>query len=510
MLLAVALTSAQLNLIIAVAVVFAALFAGNSVLLALFFHKRAKSKLCTEELQHRREQLLEELHNLQLRAVSGGLSVEDLDDEDDAVDEADDEADEDLQDDVDSDEAVSEADNAAAFNAEIMAVSDMPESMRVKHGLAGEENEHRRFYVRPSYSFDAKLRSANYDVRNRYVAVANALYGISGCKLKRSFRQERAYLGRKTAALLLFRGKKLCIALALNPSVYAETKYRGVDVSDKKRFVQTPMLIKLTSDRKADYAVYLVRQLAAGLSAPFAEYNGQYGFEPQTRDEMLLSGNVKYTLLGEVDASIEQEDEDGLEETAVIRAGILAVNDMSSATRAVLGLVGSVYDGKRYYVRYNYSFEAKLRSATEVMKSRYESLLAEAYCYKRLTVKETFKGVRLSVGRKSVGQILFKGKTLCLALALNPELYADTKYRGIDVSSVKRFAQTPMLLKLTSDRRLGYAKYLLTKVAENYGLAPHYEGIEVRADVSEMDVNQLFNAGLIKIAVIGEAPAIKK
>ena len=42
MLLNIALTNAQLYLIIAVAIVFAALFAGNSVLLVLFFRKRKK------------------------------------------------------------------------------------------------------------------------------------------------------------------------------------------------------------------------------------------------------------------------------------------------------------------------------------------------------------------------------------------------------------------------------------------------------------------------------------
>lgn len=513
MLLAIALTSAQLNIIIAAAVIFAALFAGNSVLLALFFHKRKKSELCTAELQQRREQLLEELHDLQLKAATQGLDEEDLDDEDEAVDVEDDEADEESQDDVDADEITDETDNAAAFNAEVIAVRDMSEGMRVKYGFTGTEYDPKSFYVRPSYSFEAKLCRSNYDIRSRYVALANALSGISGCKLKRSFRQERAFLGRKTVALLLFKGKKLCIALALNPSDYAETKYRGIDVSDKKRFASVPMLIKLTSARKLDYAIYLIEQLAKNNSADFnADFNGKYNFEMQTRDEMILSGNVKYTVLGEAgDVETEDEiDEEAVAETAVVRAGILAVNDMSSSTRVALGLVGSDYDDKRYYVRYNYSFEAKLRAASDVMKRRYESLLSEMYCYKRLNVKETFRGVRLSVGRKTVGQIFFKGKTLCLALALNPEIYADTKYRGTDVSQIKRFAATPMLLKLTSDRRLGYAKYLFTKLAESYNLVPHFESIEVRVDVSEMDINQLFAAGLLKISVIGEAPALKK
>lgn len=508
MLLAIALTGSQLNLIIAVAVIFAALFAGNSVLLALFFHRRKKSVLCTEELQQRREQLLEELHNLQLSAATAGFTAEDLDDEDEAGDVDEDEADEESEDDVDVDESAETSDNSAAFSAEIIAVSDMSEQMRVKFGFVGEEYDSKRYYVRPSYSFAAKLCRANYDVRSRYEALANALRGVNGCKVKRSFRQERAYLGRKTVALVLFKGKKLCIALALDPAAYAETKYRGIDVSAKKRFASTPMLLKLTSERRVDYAIYLIEQLAKNNGAQFdSDFKGDYDFTAKTRDELIASGDVKYTILGEAD-SLEQddfEDEVAATDVAVVRAGILAVNDMSSATRAALGLVGNVYDDKRYYVRYNYSFEAKLRGADDTVKNRYASLLSEAYCYGKLKVRETFRGVRLSVGRKTVGQILFKGKTLCLALALNPQLYAQTKYRGTDVSDVKRFAATPMLLKLTSDRRLNYAKYLLTKVAEDNNLEAHFDRIEVRVDISEMDVNQLFAAGLLKISVIGQA-----
>lgn len=511
MLLAIALTGSQLNLIIAVAVIFAVLFAGNAVLFAVFFYKRKKSELCTVELQQRREQLLEELHRLQLKAAESGLSQEDLDDEEDAVDVDDDEADDEAEDEVENDESAEETEEPTAFNAEIMQACDMPESMRVKYGLVGEEYDSKRYYVRPSYSFKAKLIRSTYDVRSRYIAVANALGGIAGRRTKRSFRQERVSLGRKTLALLLFKGKKLCVALALDPNVYAETKYRGIDVSGKKRFASTPMLLKLTSPRKVDYAIYLVEQLARANSASFdPEYEEQYDLAEKTRDELIASNDVKYTVLGEVISAEQEDDSDDVEDSKVVRAGILAVRDMSGVMRNALNLAGGAYDEKRYYVRYNYSFEAKLRNSDDEVKSRYESILSEAYCYKKLNIRETFRGVRLSVGRKSLGQIFFKGKTLCVALALDPSEYEQTKYRGIDVSQVKRFAATPMLLKLTSDRRLGYAKYLFTKLAEYNNLEPNFTGIEVSADVSAMDINQLFSAGLLKITVIGEAPSAKK
>lgn len=508
--LAFAFTGAQINLIIFVAIFFAAAFAGSVAVLVALFYKRKKSKLCTEELQRRREELLEELNQLRLRAAAMGMQAEDLDDEEEASDVDYDEEDSDVEDDVDSDEAV-ETDASASFNAEILAVRDMSNEMRVKYGFVGDDYNLKRYYVRPSYSFKARLCRANYDTRARYEAIANAFCGISKAKTKRSFRQERVYLGRKTIALILFKGKKLCVALALNPDDYADTKYKGIDVSDKKRFAAVPMMLKLTSPRKADYAVYLIEQLAISLGAEFdSSFKAEYDFTQSSREQLFADGDVKYAILGEATQLEEEDVDDEASDVETVRAGVFAVNDMSSYTRTALGFNGRDYDDKRYYVRYGYGFNAKLRNSDEEVKERYLSLLSEANCYKRLAVKESFRGIRLSLGRKTLGQIVFKGKTLCIALALNPNAYADTKYRGIDVSDTKRFAKTPMLLKLTSARRLGYAKYLLTKLADEHGLEPHYSQTELKADLAPMDVNRLFEAGLLKINVIGRAPDVTR
>ena len=522
MLLNIALTNAQLYLIIAVAIVFAALFAGNSVLLVLFFRKRKKSKLCTEELQKRREELLEELHALQLSAANRGVTSEDLDDEEDEADDSEEEEEGDEGADEEGEEAEEEnlpeiesaasegEGSATVFEAEILAVRDMPALLREKFGFVGEEYEKKRYYVRPQYSFGAKLRRSNYDIRTDYTALANAAGGLKGCKIKRSFRAERVSIGRKTVALFLFKGKRLCIALALDPNTYAETKYRGLDVSHKKRFASTPMLLKITSARRVEHARYLIAELAKKFGVAYdPDFKAEYDFTVQSREEMIASGNVKYTVLGEA-ADLVDETEDAAGEAEEMRAGILAVNDMSKTTRAALGLIGREYDSKRYYVRYNYGFEARLRLSSDEVKRRFASLLSEVTSYEKLKIKESFRALRLVAGRnKTIGQILFKGKTLCFALALDPNSYAETKYRGTDVSAVRRFAATPMLLKLTSDRRLGYAKYLFTRVAEENHLVPHFGRAQEGKEYAEMDRNELFAAGYLKITVIGEAPERK-
>ncbi|MDE7300805.1 MAG: uL15 family ribosomal protein, partial [Clostridia bacterium] len=57
--------------------------------------------------------------------------------------------------------------------------------------------------------------------------------------------------------------------------------------------------------------------------------------------------------------------------------------------------------------------------------------------------------------------LTFRGKTLCISIALDPKEYADTKYVFEDISEVARFAQTPMLLRMTSERQVKYLRELL-------------------------------------------------
>lgn len=109
-------------------------------------------------------------------------------------------------------------------------------------------------------SFFTKLRSADQETRDKYHIIKKYIKTFPEVNLSTSKRQVRVFKGRKTLANIFFRGKTLCITLALNPQDYAETKYKGEDVSKVKRFQNTPMLIRLTSSRKVEYSKYLLTQ----------------------------------------------------------------------------------------------------------------------------------------------------------------------------------------------------------------------------------------------------------
>lgn len=116
----------------------------------------------------------------------------------------------------------------------------------------------------------------------------------------------------------------------------------------------------------------------------------------------------------------------------------------------------------------NYSFTARLSRSDEQTKAQYEELYKDFSTYEKVKFRTSWKHTSVTAGRKTLAKFVFSGSKLCIAFALDPKEYEDTKYRAIDVSDKKRFEKTPMLLKLTSQRRVGYAKDLFEIVAEEY------------------------------------------
>ena len=297
-----------------------ALIIGNIVLVH-FYKKHAERKLCTKQLQQRREELLSVLEGMK---NGGAFTVADEEEKEDDLTEEDmyedDEDDEDLEmgvisaDDEESlAEAVASAEGANEFDrrVRIMKASDMSPAMREKFSLVGSEYDEKSYFVRYAYSFEAKLNRAEEKIQERYVALLNELALYRGVKIASSSKQQRIYKGRKTLGLIMFRGHTLCVALALNPADYKDTKYRGIDMSEKKRFKATPMVFKLTSSRKIEYAKYLLVQLADVHTLVMNENpeKQEVTFENLTEAELFENDKLKIYVLGEVPENVLQKIE---------------------------------------------------------------------------------------------------------------------------------------------------------------------------------------------------------
>ena len=200
------------------------------------------------------------------------------------------------------------------------------------------------------------------------------------------------------------------------------------------------------------------------------------------------------------DAPVPAEEpapaEEPEEEDAEEGVGEIAVAQVPEEWKAGIGL--AAFGSDKIYFRYNYSFYAKLVQASAEMQQRYGELCDEIDAYPRMKTTVSWKRMRVYSGRKTLAMLLFKGKKLCIAFALDPKQYAETKYRGEDMSDKRKYEKTPMLLRLSSPRKLRYAKHLLSEVAAAFGL----EKGEVQHSVFGLpyrSTDDLIRDGLIKV-----------
>ncbi len=125
--------------------------------------------------------------------------------------------------------------------------------------------------------------------------------------------------------------------------------------------------------------------------------------------------------------------------------------------------------GNIFQIRFIKSFTAKLSQAPEETKKYYEELKNDVLSYKKTNSRVSWHYDSVNSGRNQVLRFAVRGKTLGVYLPLNAEEYADSKYKVEKVES-KRFEDTPCLYRIKNDRRLGYAKELISVVAMKLGL----------------------------------------
>lgn len=146
-------------------------------------------------------------------------------------------------------------------------------------------------------------------------------------------------------------------------------------------------------------------------------------------------------------------------------------------------------------LKYDYSFEAKLCLASDEVKGFYREIVTFARAY-GVKVVRSWARERIYLGRNLFALITFKGKKLALAFALDPKT-ADPKYHAFDMSETKKFERTPMLMRITSPRKVKFALNLLTDMFAGAGI--ENKNLTVTADtIPHKSKEQLMQENLIK------------
>ena len=344
-----------------------------------------------------------------------------------------------------------------------------------------EEEDAFGFASKYDYSFAAKLALADDDVKDFYRRVVSFARSY-GVKVARSWKRERIYLGRNLFALLVFKGKKLAIALALDPATHGDPKYHAFDVSDVSKYARTPMLMRITSARKVKYTTELLGEIfaTAGLA------DKQLGIEEpavahKTRKMLIAEGLIKTDLHPD-------EVEDTVLPVAPVteEAPALPVEETADAA-------ANSFD---FGPKLDYSFEAKLSLAPPDVRDYYREVSDFARRY-GVKVVRSWARERIYLGRSLFALLTFKGKKLAIALALDPATHNDPKYHALDMSGSRKYARTPMLMRITSARKVKYAIALLTELFAAAGLADKQLSIKP-VSVPAKTKKALIKAGLIR------------
>ena len=112
------------------------------------------------------------------------------------------------------------------------------------------------------------------------------------------------------------------------------------------------------------------------------------------------------------------------------------------------------------------SFVGKMSQATKEQKEFYNDIKNHLLSFDRVNSRVSWNFDSFNIGRQKAVKIAFRGKTMVAYLALDPKEYANTKYYPHDMSKKKKFADTPMMIKIKSARGVKFAKELIDAVCE--------------------------------------------
>ena len=149
--------------------------------------------------------------------------------------------------------------------------------------------------------------------------------------------------------------------------------------------------------------------------------------------------------------------------------------------------------------RYRRSFQSRLAQSQGAVQEYYNIIKNTLLSYKGIKNRISWNYESFNLGRTHVAKFNAKTKTLYLYMALNPEELAESKYTFADMSSKKKYASVPVLMKIKGDRKFKHAMEMIAMLCEEkLGLQKKKVIEEVDYKIPYQTTEELVNAGIIK------------
>ena len=162
--------------------------------------------------------------------------------------------------------------------------------------------------------------------------------------------------------------------------------------------------------------------------------------------------------------------------------------------------------------RYRKSFLAKMELAEDTVKGYYNELKNALLAYKGVKCRTSWGYEAFNKGRTKLARMDVKTKSLYLYLAIDPQSLVDTKYNFKDMSSKKKYAATPVLMKIRGERKFKHALELIEKICGEELQLKRLEAEPTDYRLPMMSQDEMVEAGYVKMMVgaIPVAPETEK
>lgn len=162
--------------------------------------------------------------------------------------------------------------------------------------------------------------------------------------------------------------------------------------------------------------------------------------------------------------------------------------------------------------RYRKSFLAKMALADDTVKGYYNELKNALLAYKGVKCRTSWGYEAFNKGRTKLARMDVKTKSLYLYLAIDPQSLVDTKYNFKDMSAKKKYAATPVLMKIRGERKFKHALELIEKICGEALQLKRLEAEPTDYRLPVMSQDEMVEAGYVKMMVgaIPVAPETEK
>jgi hypothetical protein len=149
--------------------------------------------------------------------------------------------------------------------------------------------------------------------------------------------------------------------------------------------------------------------------------------------------------------------------------------------------------------RYRRSYLSRLAQSQGSVQDYYNEIKNLLLSYKGVKNRISWNYEAFNLGRTHLAKFNAKTRTLYVYLSLNPEELAESKYTFKDMSSKKKYASVPVLMKIKGERKFKAALELIVLMCEEkLGLQKKKVVETVDYKLPYMNTEELVNAGYVK------------